>query len=90
MKMNTSIKVGDEKYHLRRLHSKLGEAITWEVLSEDKQARLGIIARYNSQWLENRYGWRRFKVKYWLFHRFWQPRVISGDTMKEVISKRKM
>lgn len=79
------LKVEDKKYYLRRLNPKLGETIAWEILSEDKKYRYGIVARYNSQWLIRKFGWKEYKVNFWLVHVFWKPRVVSGSTMKKAI-----
>ena len=80
-----SIRVDNKIYHLQRLHSKLCESITWEVLSEDKKSRLGILARQNSPWLSKKFGWKEFKVQYWLLHIFWHHRIIAGKSMREAI-----
>jgi hypothetical protein len=88
MKMKMSVTVGDKKYHLRRLHPKLTESITWEVLSEDEKIRIGIVAKYNSPWIVRNFGWRSYPEKYWLFHMFWPRKVLSGKTMKEALQQR--
>lgn len=72
---------------LRRLHNKLGAIITWEVLSEDKIVRIGIVEKRNSAWLQKRYGYKTFPVNYWLGHKFWGTEMFVGYTMKEVITK---
>lgn len=73
--------------HLRRLHDKLGAGITWEVLSEDKKVRIGIVERRNSAWLTKRVGWQEFPVRYWIGHKFWPTEVIVGSTRDDVIRR---
>jgi len=80
----TSIKNLNVK--LKRMHSKLGEIITWEVLDEEGR-RVGIIARKNSEWLEKRVSWQRFKVKYWIGHRFAFSDVLVDSTRDGLIRK---
>jgi hypothetical protein len=71
--------------HLKRLHNLLGSTITWEVLSEDKQVRYGIVERRKSGFLQKRIGWRQLPVYYWLGHKFYPQVMLIGDSRKAVL-----
>ena len=87
MLMNTFERWNEKKVYLKRLHTKLGEIVTWEVLSEDKKIRIGIVRQMNDQYLTKRVGWQLFKVKYWLGSKFYPQAIIAGKTRREVIIK---
>jgi len=87
MKMTMTIHIDGKKVFLRRLHSKLFEIITWEVLNEDKQIRIGIIRLMNDQYLTKTVGWQKFKVKYWMGSKFWKSQLFIGMTRNSVIKQ---
>lgn len=74
---------------LQRVHSKLGEIITWDVLSLDGKVRLAVIAQKNSEWLNKTIPgrhWQKVPVKYWICHIFsLYPTILVAETRKQAI-----
>jgi ribosomal protein S8 len=67
---------------LERLHSKLGEIITWR-MTQDGYIR-GVIALKNNDWFMGQFSWHRFKLKYWIGYT--NKSVITAKTRKELIN----
>lgn len=86
---NVKVALSPEKViHLFRCHSKIGEIITWEVLSEDRKTRLGVIRKVNDHWRTKRVGCQSFPIKYWIGSRFWPKEGIHvGNTRLELLYK---
>lgn len=87
IKREVKVKVGERVLRLRRLHPKLGEIITWEVLNEDATLRIGVVRKLNDQWNSKKIGWQLFRVTYWLGTKYWPQAVVAGPTRKEVLNK---
>lgn len=84
------IKKTKQGFILRRLRSKLGECITWEVLREtlpDKLSRIAIIRQINDPWLFKKIGRQEFKVKYWLGTLLWETSHIIGPTRESLLNQ---
>lgn len=78
---------------LQRVHSKLGEIITWEVFSEGG-FKIAIIAQKNSEWAYKTIpgkSWCNVRVKYWIAHILGIyppfPMIITDTTRKDIIIK---
>lgn len=54
---------------LKRMHSKLGECITWSVHSLDGKYYLGVVRQLNDHYRIKHVGWQRFPEKFWLASR---------------------
>jgi hypothetical protein len=61
----------------------LYEITTWEVLSLDKQIRIGVIRQLNDHYRNV----QQFPAKFWLGSSFYPSFITIGNTRKEVIEK---
>lgn len=73
-------------FTLKRVHSKIGEIITWDVISIDGHSRYATIAQKNSEWLTKRVGWQQFSIKYWIAHHYYPQVVFTAPTRKALLT----
>lgn len=82
---NIKVIINGKTFHLRRLPILPNMLVAWELLSGDKQIRIGIIRQYYDEYLTNRVGYQQFRVKYWLATRFYKPAIRVAITRKGAV-----
>lgn len=84
MIMNMKTKQG---YILHRVHCKLGEIITWNVLNKDDNIIIGVIRRVNDHWMMKRFGWRQMPEKFWIGSIYITNSHIVGNTRESLLNQ---
>jgi hypothetical protein len=74
-------------YVLVRIHSKLGEIITWDILTNDAKSRIGVVRQLNDPWMSKRFGWQSFPIKFWFASLFYSQLHLVGKTRESILNQ---
>lgn len=80
----TSERFNEGILHLKRMHPKMGDSITWRV-SDDRQQILGVIRRVYDPYILRKIGRNQYRVAYWLCSSLVDEEVGAGRTRRELL-----